>query len=173
LWEMVSFWLFPEMETAGEETITTPSTSMPNLLTPAVLCELILLPSDRCRQADLFSISKATDIHGSKFDSPANPIAVGGVLDSSITAAEYVSFVNYIDPVQLARFGLHNGKLTPVPRSSECSLCLYHPHIGKPNNPTLIDAKWESLALAPTGDLEFPDDYFLFTAVGNSHLLPP
>ena len=61
------------------------------------------------RQADLFSIASAADIHGSKFDSPANPIAVGGVLDSSITPAKYVSFVNYLDSTQLARFGLHNG----------------------------------------------------------------
>lgn len=61
------------------------------------------------RQADLFSIAKATDIHGSKFDSPANPIATKGVLNKNITPAEYVGFVNFIDSVQLARFGLHNG----------------------------------------------------------------
>ena len=61
------------------------------------------------RQADLFSIASATDIHGSKFDSPANPVAPNGVLDSSITPAKYVSFVNYLDSTQLARFGLHNG----------------------------------------------------------------
>lgn len=63
------------------------------------------------RQADLFSIKKATDIHGTKFDDPANPIAINGVLDTSIVPAEYVPFVDYLDPVQLARFGLHNGKI--------------------------------------------------------------
>lgn len=68
------------------------------------------------------------------------------MLDSSITPAEYVSFVNFLDPVQLARFGLHNGK---------------------PDDPTLIDGKWESLALAPVNDPAFPDDYFLFTAADN------
>ncbi|KDR72255.1 hypothetical protein GALMADRAFT_229077 [Galerina marginata CBS 339.88] len=98
------------------------------------------------KQADLFSISKATDIHNTKFDDPANPIAVGGVLDSSITPADYVSFVNFLDPVQLARLGLHNGK---------------------PDDPTLVDGKWESLALAPVDDPAFPDDYFLFTAADN------
>lgn len=36
---------------------------------------------------------------------------------------------------------------------------------GDPDDQTLIDAKWESLALAPIGDPAFPDDYFLFTAV--------
>lgn len=61
------------------------------------------------RQADLFSIKGATDIHNSKYDDPKNPIAINGTLDSSITAAEYIPFVNYVDPVQLARFGLHNG----------------------------------------------------------------
>ena len=37
--------------------------------------------------------------------------------------------------------------------------------LGKPVDQTLIDAKWESLALAPVGDSDYPDDYFLFTAV--------
>ncbi|KIM37285.1 hypothetical protein M413DRAFT_448582 [Hebeloma cylindrosporum] len=101
------------------------------------------------KQADLFSIAGATDIHGSKFDNPANPIAVGGVLDSSIKAATYVPFVNYLDPVQLARFGIHNGK---------------------PNDQTLIDSKWESLALAPVNDPAFPDDYFLFTVSDNDFI---
>ncbi|KAF8952806.1 hypothetical protein BDZ97DRAFT_1768020 [Flammula alnicola] len=60
-----------------------------------------------------------------------------------------VSFVDYIDPIQLARFGLHNGK---------------------PADPTLIDGKWESLALAPVNDPAFPHDYFLFTAADNDFL---
>ncbi len=30
---------------------------------------------------------------------------------------------------------------------------------------TLIDAKWESIALVHAGDSAFPDDFFLFTAV--------
>ncbi|KAJ3503097.1 hypothetical protein NLJ89_g8585 [Agrocybe chaxingu] len=105
--------------------------------------------NSKYKQADLFSTVHATDIHGTKFDSPTNPIAVDGVLDSSITPATYVPFVNYVDPIQLARFGLHNGK---------------------PNDPTLLNAKWESLALAPIGDTSFPDDYFLFTAADNDFL---
>ena len=66
------------------------------------------------RQADLFSIASATDIHGSKFDNPANPVAPGGVLDGSITPAKYISFVNYVDSTQLARFGLHNGMYSDI-----------------------------------------------------------
>ncbi|KAF8883997.1 esterase-like activity of phytase-domain-containing protein [Infundibulicybe gibba] len=101
------------------------------------------------KQADLFSISGATDIHGSKFDLPANPLAPGGKLDKSITPATYVGFASYIDATQLARFGLHNGK---------------------PSDATLINAKWESFALASVGDSAFPDDYFLFTASDNDFM---
>jgi len=101
------------------------------------------------KQADLFSIAGATDIHGTKYDSPQNPIAVQGVLNPSIVPATYQSFVNYIDSAQLQRFGLHNSN---------------------PSDGTLIDAKWESLALAPANDPAFPDDYFLFTASDNDFL---
>lgn len=83
------------------------------------------------RQADLFDISSATDIHGTKFDDPANPIAVGGVLDPSITPATYVSFVNYIDPTELARFGLHNGTIQSLSPSlwSINAVTLIHPPV--------------------------------------------
>jgi len=61
------------------------------------------------KSADLFSIRQATDIHGSKFDDPSNPVATKGKLDKSIVPATYTSFVSFIDDDQLARFGLHNG----------------------------------------------------------------
>ena len=37
--------------------------------------------------------------------------------------------------------------------------------VGGDSDAQLIDAKWESIALAPVGDSAFPHDYFLFTAV--------
>ena len=74
------------------------------------------------RQADLFSIASATDIHGSQFDDPAHPVAPGGDLESSITPAKYVSFVNYVDSTQLARFGLHDGTGSVIP---SCFLTSY------------------------------------------------
>ncbi|KAF5348382.1 hypothetical protein D9758_010931 [Tetrapyrgos nigripes] len=101
------------------------------------------------KNADLFSIAQATDIHGTVFDDPSNPIAQNGTLNENITPAEYVEFVSYIDDDQLARFGLHNGD---------------------PSDETLINAKWESLALAPVGDPDFPDDYFLFTFADNDFI---
>ena len=61
------------------------------------------------RQADLVDISAATDIHNTKFDDPNNPIVVNGTLDPSITPAQYIPFVNYLNGTQLAKFGLHNG----------------------------------------------------------------
>lgn len=71
---------------------------------------------------------------------------MNGVLNSKIVPATYVPFVSFIDGVQLGRFGLHNGD---------------------PDDQTLIDAKFESLALAPVGDAAYPHDYFLFTVVSS------
>ncbi|TCD61258.1 hypothetical protein EIP91_008707 [Steccherinum ochraceum] len=105
--------------------------------------------NSKYKQADLIDISKATNIAGSKFDSSKNPIAKKGKLDSSIIPATYVGFVDFVDDDQLARFGLHNGK---------------------PADATLIDAKWESLALAPVGDAANPHDFFLFTAADNDFM---
>ncbi|KAI0635217.1 esterase-like activity of phytase-domain-containing protein [Trametes polyzona] len=101
------------------------------------------------KQADLLDIRGATDIHGTDFDDPSNPIAVDGKLNKAITPGTYVSFVDFIDDTQLGRFGVHNGK---------------------PVDQTLVDAKWESLALAPCLDPQFPDDFFLFTAADNDFI---
>lgn len=38
--------------------------------------------------------------------------------------------------------------------------------LGKPADQTLIDAKWESLDLISCDDPDFPNDFFLFIAVG-------
>ncbi|KAK7038479.1 phytase-like domain-containing protein [Favolaschia claudopus] len=100
------------------------------------------------KHIDLFSIENATDIHGTDFDSPSTPVAPKGKLSKKIVPATYLSFVDYADTTQLARFGLHNGD---------------------PDDNTLLDAKWESLALAPVGD-SAPNDFFLFTASDNDFL---
>ncbi|KAJ7617309.1 esterase-like activity of phytase-domain-containing protein [Roridomyces roridus] len=100
------------------------------------------------KHADLFSITGATDIHGTAFDQPGTPVAPKGKLSKSVTPATYVSFADFADATQLARFGLHNGD---------------------PDDNTLLDAKWESLALAPVG-ASAPNDFFLFTASDNDFL---
>ncbi|KAJ3551765.1 hypothetical protein NM688_g4518 [Phlebia brevispora] len=98
---------------------------------------------------DLIDISSATNIAGSDFDSHKNPVAKKGKLDSSVTPATYTSFVSLINSTQLVRFGLHNGD---------------------PSDATLIDAKWESIALAPVGDPQNPHDFFVFTASDNDFI---
>ncbi|CAE6427449.1 unnamed protein product [Rhizoctonia solani] len=100
------------------------------------------------KQADLFDISNATDIHGSKFDG-TTPVAPKGKLEKTVVPATYVPFVNYLNSTQLARFGLHNDE---------------------PTDRTLIDAKWESFALAPALDATSPDDYFLITMADNDFI---
>ncbi|PPR07934.1 hypothetical protein CVT24_000824 [Panaeolus cyanescens] len=104
--------------------------------------------NSKYKQADLFSIANATNIVG-MFDGASSAVSPDGKLNKKVTAATYVSFVNFVDSTQLARFGLHDGS---------------------PNDITLIDAKWESLALAPVNDPAFPDDYFLFTASDNDFI---
>ncbi|KAJ6528663.1 esterase-like activity of phytase-domain-containing protein [Mycena vulgaris] len=100
------------------------------------------------KHVDLFSIANATDIHGTAFDDPATPAAPKGKLSKSIVPATYVSFVDFADVTQIERFGLHNGD---------------------PDDNTLLDEKWESLALAPVGT-SAPDDFFLFMASDNDFL---
>ncbi|PVF97559.1 hypothetical protein CPB86DRAFT_419569 [Serendipita vermifera] len=101
------------------------------------------------KAADIFDISGATNIANTDYDKVNGTVAPGGQLLSSITPAAYYPFVNYLNATQLGRFGLHNGK--PVDR-------------------TLINSKWESLALAPVGDNRNPDDYFLFTFSDNDFM---
>jgi hypothetical protein len=105
--------------------------------------------NSKYKQVDLIDISKATNIAGTKYDQPANPVAPGGDLKSSVTAATYQSFVDMIDDDELERFGLHNGDDA---------------------DQTLINAKWEGLALASVGDAAYPDDYFLFVASDNDFI---
>jgi len=101
------------------------------------------------KQIDLVEVSGATNIAGTQFDSPSSAVAPGGVLVDSVTPAEYVSFVDLIDDTQLGRFSVHNGGA---------------------NDSMLIDAKWESIALAPVQDPAFPNDFFLFTAADNDFI---
>jgi hypothetical protein len=66
-----------------------------------------------------------------------------------------------VDDDQLARFGLHNGK------QILSMMCIKSPdfYLDGDDDETLLDAKWEGFSLAPVGDEENPNDYFLFTAV--------
>lgn len=99
------------------------------------------------RQADVFDISKATNIKGPDFDGRDGAVAdVEGELKDEITAAEYCSFLNYNNNKELGKFGLHNG--------------------GE-QDAGLLDEKWESLALAPVNGDGADGEYFLFSAADN------
>ncbi|KAF7291259.1 Phytase-like domain-containing protein [Mycena indigotica] len=101
------------------------------------------------KHVDLFSIANATSIAHTDFDSAATPVAPKAKLAKGVTAAAYASFLDIADPAGLARFGLHTGD---------------------PDDRTLINAKWEGLALAPAGVPGAPDDYFLFVASDNDFI---
>jgi len=101
------------------------------------------------RSVDLIDISHATNLAGSKFDSPANPIAPKGVLDPAITPALYQKFLDINDNTQLNRFNLHNGP---------------------PDDANNLYEKWESLAVVPVFDPAAPNDYFLFVGSDNDFI---
>ena len=101
------------------------------------------------RSVDLIDISQATNIAGSKFDSPANPAAPKGVLDPTITPALYEKFLDINDNTQLHRFNLRNGD---------------------PNDKNNLYEKWESLAVVPVFDPAAPNDYFLFVGSDNDFI---
>ncbi|ANB14804.1 hypothetical protein AWJ20_2415 [Sugiyamaella lignohabitans] len=100
------------------------------------------------RNAEIFDISSATNIAGSKYDEAKNPVAKDGdSLESKVTPATGTPFVDYNDNSQLNRVGLHNGG---------------------DNDSTDLDEKWESLALVPTS--QGSNDYFLFTMSDNDFI---
>jgi hypothetical protein len=116
--------------------------------------QLLILPRDSngfavgteeslLRRVDVIDPSAATNILGLAVEST---IAPGGVLDASITPAQYAPWLDINDNVQLARFGLVNGKVPGLDNLSE---------------------KWEGLALLPALDPSRPNDYFLFVANDN------
>jgi hypothetical protein len=98
------------------------------------------------RKILIYDISGATNIAGTRFDNPANPVAPLGVLDASVKAATRTEFIDINDGAQLAKFGLRNGPTDDNNNLSE---------------------KWEAMTLVPALDPSAPNDYFLF--VGNDN----
>lgn len=99
----------------------------------SLLCNHVTDARLSLRQADLLDISSATDIHGTDFDDPSNPIAKKGKLDKSITPGTYVDFVDFIDDTQLARFGVHNGQSSLAFYLGAIS---YAPQANRPTRPS-------------------------------------
>jgi hypothetical protein len=112
------------------------------------------------RHVDIFDISKATNIKGSKYDSTNSSAAPKGVLDPTITPAAYYSWLDFNVNSQLNRFGLHNGGA---------------------QDSGLLNEKWESLALVPvnpksgwadwsTNTVSDDGEYFLFSLSDNDFI---
>lgn len=101
------------------------------------------------RQVVLVDAAKATDIANGPFDAADHPVAPGGVLDASVTAATVTPFIDLNDNAELGRFGMHNGA---------------------PNDRTNLSEKWEGMSLASVADPAAPDDYFLFIVNDNDFL---
>jgi hypothetical protein len=100
------------------------------------------------RRIELIDTSAATNIAGSRFDA-VTPIAPNGRLESGIVPASRQPFIDINDNAELGKFGLHNGP---------------------PNDRNNLTEKWESMALAPALDPDFPRDAFLFVANDNDFM---
>lgn len=103
------------------------------------------------RHADIFDIAPntgATNIKSSTNDAVGASIASAtGVLKAGITAATYCSFLDYNVNSELGKFGLHNGGAQDA---------------------SLLNEKWESLALAPVDGKDGDDgEWFLFSLSDN------
>ncbi|GAA6035967.1 hypothetical protein JCM8097_005190 [Rhodosporidiobolus ruineniae] len=95
----------------------------------------------------LVSLTGVTNIVG-QYDGVGDAVAPGGVFNTAVTAAQFNDFIDIIDDAQLARFGLQNGK--PIA--------------------TDISGKWESIAIMPALDPNYPDDFFLLSMADNDFI---
>lgn len=106
------------------------------------------------RHIDIFDISGssgATDIKSKDNDQTTGSIASSeGTLNSGIKPAEYCPFLDFNVNSQLERFGVHNGGA---------------------QDSTLLNEKWESLALVPVDGKDGEDgEWFVFTLSDNDFI---
>ncbi|KAE8153993.1 esterase-like activity of phytase-domain-containing protein [Aspergillus avenaceus] len=110
------------------------------------------------RHADIVSISNTTTDLKGRYDAVNASIASSkGTLHSGIVPAEYCSFLDYNVESELAKFGLHNGG------SQDASL---------------LNEKWEGLALVPVNPShsktarrgKSKEEYFLFSFSDNDFM---
>ncbi|WEW59906.1 hypothetical protein PRK78_005388 [Emydomyces testavorans] len=107
------------------------------------------------RQADIISKSReTTDIKSDQYDKVNGSIASStGVLKPGIKPFEYCSFIDFNLASELAKFGLHNG--------------------GEQDQ-SLLNEKWESLALVPVDPKDRRNrdksEYFLFSFSDNDYI---
>jgi hypothetical protein len=106
------------------------------------------------RNADVFDISKATNIKSDKNDDFDGAVASSkGKLDADVVPATYCPWLSFNNNEQLGRFGAHNGGAQDA---------------------NLLNEKWESFALAPV-DGKFKtkgegDEYYLISFSDNDFI---
>jgi len=102
------------------------------------------------RHVDVFDISRATNVLGKDDCFTCSIASKKGKLSSSIEPAEYCPWLDFNVNSQLRRFGVHNGGA---------------------DNRSLLNEKWESMALLPV-DLENPTagEYYLFSMSDNDFI---
>jgi uncharacterized protein YhjY with autotransporter beta-barrel domain len=102
----------------------------------------------------MVDISNATNIAGTTYETSYTPVATGGALVTGVTAASANSqLVNLINTTQVAKYGFNSALA----------------HTGVTNN-TLINEKFEGMALVSALDPANPNDYFLFVASDNDFI---
>ncbi|KAK4900705.1 hypothetical protein LTR27_002421 [Elasticomyces elasticus] len=102
------------------------------------------------RHVDIFDISAATDIKGDTADCSTCSIATSkGVLNSTITAAQYCPWLDFNVNSQLNRFGVHNGGA---------------------DDAGLLNEKWESMALLPVNPGSNDEEFFLLSLSDNDFI---
>ncbi|KAF4225752.1 hypothetical protein CNMCM8980_007375 [Aspergillus fumigatiaffinis] len=104
------------------------------------------------RHVDIFSTDRATDIAGSVRDSVNGSVASNrGALDPGLLNATYCPFLDYNINSELKKFGLHNGG---------------------DQDASLLNEKWESLALVPIAEAgsNISSEYFLFSMSDNDFM---
>ena len=89
----------------------------------------------------------ATNLAGTAYEQSTKPVAKAGALVDGITPVQQVELLNFLNPVQLGKFGMN---LTT-----------------SPSTPDTLSEKIEAMALAPALDPKAPHDFFLF--VGNDN----
>ncbi|TEY78300.1 hypothetical protein BOTCAL_0050g00320 [Botryotinia calthae] len=103
------------------------------------------------RQIDIFDISNATNVKGTKYDCASCAIASSkGVLGSGIKTATYCPWLDVNDNEELERFGVHNGGHT---------------------DRGLLNEKWESIAVVPVDGKDGADgEWYIFSLSDNDFI---
>lgn len=104
------------------------------------------------RDIDVFDISNATNVAGKSDCQSCQVTTNTGVLNSNTTAATYCTWLDFNVNSQLNRFGVHNGGAEDA---------------------TLLNEKWESIAVVPVngiGGLSTTNEYYVLSMSDNDFI---